>query len=261
MEKLDKIHFLVERLHTLAAGNASREQLITATQMLLAELQFCTQTYQSLPNVSVILPGKNPPVFKEERTISEIETSFPQEKEASLPEVIEEKINNVKPIETETIIPPSNNNDLEVSEPQSEQPKEPHPFIRDEFNIWSTYTESYEVPTLVQNKPATTQKERELNESLKQDGIELGQTLQSTPIEDLSAAIGINDRYVYISELFRGDEAMYERSIFTLNKFNNYEQAHTWAERELRLKLGWDMGSEVTVQFEQLIKRRFMIPD
>lgn len=267
MEKLNKIHLLVDRLQTLTAENASKEKLITTTQMLLAELQFSSESQQHLNNVCIVLPGQRfsspsepeivskvetPPIIEEKETVS---LNIEEEKPEIFP-LKEEKILSLK----EEIVSP-NSNDLELGEPTIEEPKAPHPFIRDDFNIWSTYTESTEVPTLVQNKPATVQVRRELNESLKQEEVELGQTLQSTPIENLSAAIGINDRYLYISELFRGDEAMYERSILTINKFNNYEQAHTWVERELRLKLGWDIENDVTIQFEQLIKRRFIRKD
>ncbi|HQW83162.1 MAG TPA: hypothetical protein PK987_01805, partial [Ferruginibacter sp.] len=48
-----------------------------------------------------------------------------------------------------------------------------------------------------------------LNERLKQSKIDLGDTLTEVPIRDLRKAIGVNDRFVFINELFRGDEAVY----------------------------------------------------
>lgn len=149
-------------------------------------------------------------------------------------------------------------------------------FIHENFSAWSDYGIINEAPTLVQNRTLVTTEvssEREhidlntlagpvrfqdLNDHLKEDHEEWAQKMQTTPIDNLSNAIGINDRYLFISELFRGDESMYERTILTLNKFNSYDQAHAWAERELRLKLGWDMNNGITQQFEQLVKRRFL---
>lgn len=134
-------------------------------------------------------------------------------------------------------------------------------FIHENFSAWSDYGIVDEAPTLIQNKvqPASeTKTQMDLNDQLNEDREEWGHTLQSTPIDNLAAVIGINDRYLFISELFRGDESMYERSILTLNKFQNFDQAHAWSERELRLKLGWDMENPITQQFEQLVKRRFM---
>jgi hypothetical protein len=73
----------------------------------------------------------------------------------------------------------------------------------------------------------------------------------------LRKAIGINDRYVFISELFRGDETMYERSIKTINGFNVYGEAELWIKRELKLKLAWLDENETVRLFDQLVKRRF----
>lgn len=120
-----------------------------------------------------------------------------------------------------------------------------------------------EIPTL-SHQP----KEKEVNESnsvqpeslndkLRQGKTELFEVLKETPVKDLRKAIGINERYVFINDLFRGDEAMYERSIKTINSFNIYPEAEYWISRELKTKLGWDNSRESVKQFDQLIKRRF----
>ncbi|MES1220989.1 MAG: hypothetical protein ABUT20_36150 [Bacteroidota bacterium] len=100
-------------------------------------------------------------------------------------------------------------------------------------------------------------KQESLNDKLKQQNSELGELLKGTPIKDLRKAIGINDRFVFISELFRGDEAMYERSIKTINSFNIFAESEYWINRELMVKLGWDQDSETVRHFYQLVKRRF----
>ena len=96
-----------------------------------------------------------------------------------------------------------------------------------------------------------------LNDKLKQTKIELGESLLETPIKDLKKAVGINDRFLFINDLFRGDDVMYERSIKTINNFSIYPEAEYWIKRELKLKLGWDDKNEVVKQFDQLIRRRF----
>ena len=98
-----------------------------------------------------------------------------------------------------------------------------------------------------------------VNESLRkhQSEPELGDKLQDTPVKDLKKAIGVNDRYTFINELFRGDEAMYERSIKTINGFAIFPEAEYWIRRELKLKLGWDDKNETVKQFDQLVRRRF----
>lgn len=96
-----------------------------------------------------------------------------------------------------------------------------------------------------------------LNDRLKESKIELSQSLTSAPIKDLKKAIGVNDRFLFINELFRGDEAMYERSIKTIQNFSIYAEAEFWIRRELKVKIGWLDSEPVVQQFDQLIRRRF----
>jgi hypothetical protein len=96
-----------------------------------------------------------------------------------------------------------------------------------------------------------------LNDKLKVASAELSEKLADGPVKDLKKAIGVNDRFLYINELFRGDEAMYERSIKTINGFSIFPEAEYWIRRELKTKLGWKDSDETVRQFDQLVKRRF----
>ncbi|MBN8854223.1 MAG: hypothetical protein J0H07_20345 [Sphingobacteriales bacterium] len=120
-----------------------------------------------------------------------------------------------------------------------------------------------EIPTLAhQQKPKELNdvigsNGSSLNDRLKSNVLELKSALNDTPVRDLKKAIGVNDRFVFISQLFRGDEVMYERSLKTINSFRILPEAEYWMERELKVKLGWDETREATKQFYQLVKRRF----
>ncbi|MDE3144660.1 MAG: hypothetical protein KGL19_10930, partial [Bacteroidota bacterium] len=96
-----------------------------------------------------------------------------------------------------------------------------------------------------------------VNDKLKEEKTELASALQSAPVRDLKKAIGLNDRYLFISELFRGDENMYERSIKTINNFSIYPEAEYWIQRELKVKLGWRDNKEAVRLFDQIVRRRF----
>ncbi len=106
--------------------------------------------------------------------------------------------------------------------------------------------------------PEPTELPKDLNDKLKQVRTELSQTLSETPIKDLRKAIGINDRFQFISELFRGDEAMYERSIKTIQGFTIYAEAEFWIRRELKVKIGWLDSDAMVKQFDELVRRRFL---
>jgi len=77
------------------------------------------------------------------------------------------------------------------------------------------------------------------------------------PIKDLRSAIGINDKFQFIQELFGGDEKSFEVGIKTINAFKIFPEAQFYIKRELREKNNWDDESNVVKQFNQLIKRRF----
>ena len=77
------------------------------------------------------------------------------------------------------------------------------------------------------------------------------------PIKDLRSAIGINDKFQFIQELFDGDEKAFEIGIKTINAFKIFPEAQFYIKRELREKNNWDEESNVVKQFDQLIKRRF----
>ncbi len=96
-----------------------------------------------------------------------------------------------------------------------------------------------------------------INDKHKMPHAELMEVLKEAPIKDLRKAVGINDRFLFINELFRGDEAMYERSIKTINSFNIYPEAEYWISRELKTKIGWNADNSTVKLFDQLVRRRF----
>src|SRR4030095_1227107 len=122
----------------------------------------------------------------------------------------------------------------------------------------------FEIPTLSHQQGVKEINElaehraESLNDRLRQEKTEVVEVLKHEPIKDLRKAIGINDRFVFINDLFRGDEAMYERNIKTINSFHIFQEAEYWISRELIVKLGWDKESEIVKHFIHLVKRRFI---
>jgi hypothetical protein len=158
-----------------------------------------------------------------------------------------------KPGAAEVVPPPQAN----VPEPQ------PAP----QANLFGAHFDvPEEAPTLQQHEPKLPPKEihelisgpqESLNDRLKQERIELAHVLKDTPIKDLRKAIGVNDKFLFVNELFRGDEAMYERSIKTINSFHIFPEAEYWINRELKVKLGWIDQSPTVKHFYHLVRRRF----
>lgn len=99
--------------------------------------------------------------------------------------------------------------------------------------------------------------EPSLHDSLRQEVGEVSDMVREPAIADLRKGIGVNDRFTFINELFRGDEEAYEISIRAINGFADREEAEQWIGRELKNKLGWDNENPVVHQFDALVRRRF----
>ncbi|MGN7823030.1 hypothetical protein ACTJJB_23120 [Chitinophaga sp. 22536] len=96
-----------------------------------------------------------------------------------------------------------------------------------------------------------------LNDRLRQQQTEVAQKLGDMPVKDLRAAIGINDKYQFIQELFRGDTDLYERSVKTINECNTLQEADYWIQREIKIIQGWQDDHHLVKQFYSLLRKRF----
>ena len=218
---MERIQALINRLQEQVKQNADVAQMQFTLQMLQTELNQLQKTAirtLGTSKVAVVLP-----------TPVSITPAQPVKQEV---EVEQEVVQATKS-------KPKTNNQLDISfDPMNEIP------------TFSQHKMGKEINEIVGHQES-------LNDRLKEDRTEVMHAIKDTPIKDLRKGIGINDRFVFISELFRGDEPMYERSIKTINSFNIYQEAEYWMNRELMIKLGWDDTREIVRHFYQLVKRRF----
>ena len=81
--------------------------------------------------------------------------------------------------------------------------------------------------------------------------------MQKKPVKDLTTAIGINDKFLLLNELFNGSMEKYNKSIRTLNNFSTYLGAKTYMG-ELQIEFQWDCESEAYKKLSDLVERRFI---
>lgn len=244
---MERVRTLIEKLQQQIAENASADKLLVTVQMLQSELLQQNGSNASVSNgkVAVMMPGsinnnsnvqtytKLPaePVEQEEKIIEVLKVD-----EKEIEEELEEIKRNAEAKNQMSV----NAKPSLLFDPIEDVPTLTHQTPPDQKNI---------------NDAAT--RPESLNEKLKQSKIELSDMLTEAPVRDLKKAIGVNDRFLFINELFRGDEAAYERSIKTINNFSIYPEAQYWIERELKVKIGWNESDPIVTQFDQLVKRRF----
>lgn len=81
--------------------------------------------------------------------------------------------------------------------------------------------------------------------------------LADVPDRDIRTLIGINDKYLYISELFDNDKTAYDNAIKKLNTFSSVAEATTWVEHTLQTKYHWDNEDETVRLFYELLSNSF----
>jgi hypothetical protein len=259
---MERIKALIDKLYHQKELGCTAAQLLPTVQLLQSEILQLQQKNSLLGTAKVAVTMPVNFRFTEEL----VQTS----------DVVNREIGEVK--EEEPVF-------VDYKEPQAippvqETPKQNEyvlrrPVVREELvqheeqpgavrgNYYSAFTTAEEIPTLVQHQSKKelheliADKKESLNDRLKQEKTEVANVLKDAPIKDLRKGIGINERFSFVSELFRGDEAMYERSIKTINNFGILSEAEYWINRELKYKLGWDEDKPEVQHFYHLVRRRF----
>ena len=85
----------------------------------------------------------------------------------------------------------------------------------------------------------------------------LAARLQRKPVSDLITAIGINDKFLFLNELFGGSMEKYNKSIRSLNGFSTLLGAKTYM-CELQIEFQWDCTSDAYKKLNDLVERRFI---
>lgn len=252
---MEKIDWLIDKLQRQHEAGAKAADMLATLQLLQAELSLqVAHSYSESKSVTVVMPSP-----KWNMNASDELAAYETE---SLHSTDEEKVVfELEPfihVETpEVVEPPA------VLTPAAETSS---PLLLDKREASTTVMVQQPAPRPVvvlpsveaveMKSPAIQADQRSLNELLEKPADELFTRLHE-PIKDLKKAISINERYQYITNLFSGDEAMYDRSIKTINNFNIYSEAEYWIRRELAVKHAWKENDPLVKDFYHLVSRRF----
>lgn len=234
---MERVGTLINKLKDQFEQHADAGKLAVTAQLLLAELQKSDARPSVAGKISVVLPSVSGTRFT-----NEPENKPAPQNEPKPEPVKEEVVAGNWLFDTPAEIP--------TLAHQVNSPGSPNLETKE-------YSRRVEAAEIFEFNTALANQVESLNEKLKEERVEVATALQGSPIRDLKKAIGINDRFLFVNDLFRGDENMYERSIKTINSFSIYPEAEYWITRELKVKLSWPDNSDTVKLFDQLIKRRF----
>ncbi len=95
-----------------------------------------------------------------------------------------------------------------------------------------------------------------LGESMIDDDNSLNAKYQHTPVNDLKTAIGLNDKFLLVNELFGGSMEKYTKSIDNLNDLKTLNGAMIYLN-ELKVELQWNSSNEAYKKLWTLVAQKF----
>jgi len=221
LEKLKKI--ITQYDEPAMIPDIERDILLSALRDLYAKLVSIPYTSQTIKE-----PEKSPSSEKQSREKTK--------EQDEMIEFIEEKQSDEEPnSEMKSRIDHTPEKDTEQKKKTDEKQKETSKTLAEKFQGNSHYV--YE------------------NLSEKAQLQNISSKLQSRPIGDIAASIGVNDRFKLIRDLFNGDAESYRKTIEILNNSTNFNEAFNY----ISTNFNWDM-EDVSVQFIlDLVRRKFIV--
>lgn len=151
----------------------------------------------------------------------------------------------------------------EEEENEEQQDNTENSIFEPEVNVEVTKdtTDSVVEPTEeVQNNLEETEETNSdpeiLGEKMITEDNSLAAKLQNRPVGDLRSAIGINDKFLFVNELFSGSMEKYNRSIEILNDIQTYNGALIYLN-ELKVELQWNSNNVAYKKLAELVKLKF----
>jgi hypothetical protein len=111
--------------------------------------------------------------------------------------------------------------------------------------------------TSIAEKYAAEQKVTIAEKFASEQKMTLADKLKMTRINDLRTAIGINQKFLFMNDLFEGENTVFNNAINRLNSCGNGDEAKSVLS-EYSSKFGWNKDSERVIQFFELIERRYL---
>lgn len=144
--------------------------------------------------------------------------------------------------------------DVEDEKPIEEKPAEvPHNNVDDLGFILNFEPSDEDEAPVEEENPSVYTTGDEIEMTIPQS---LADKYQHDSLNDLRSAIGINDKFLLVNELFGGSMEKYNKSIDNLNDLKTLNGALVYMN-ELRVELQWNSNNEAYKRLLELVHRKF----
>jgi hypothetical protein len=224
-------------IQAIAAELGMKAALMEKGQLNTGQIDELTELSKELYERMIVLrykafeamvnPPSLPPVIAETESLPEI--VHEPEPEAAAPVIKEERKSSIR-----------------FGEPEY-SPKQ--------ISLIDSIEEIKKMESLESNIEITTKIETKVS---VEDQTSLGQKLKKIPLANLKTAIGINQKFLFISTLFNDDKDAYNSAIEKLNGFSSYLEADDFIQNVLKQRYAWQMKNPVAKEFVELVERRYL---
>ena len=85
----------------------------------------------------------------------------------------------------------------------------------------------------------------------------VGDTFKKSKIEDLRKVIRLNQKFLFMSDLFQGEKELYDKTIDKINACETFLEASLYLNEEIEEAYNWDKDSVSVKEFKELVSRKF----
>jgi len=196
-------------------------------------------------------------------------STVPAEKETAAAEILSEKLAEVvNQVDSKPEQPKEEKADLKP--PVSAAPAKDVPPVAPKKDLLQERQKDF-VPTVrkIEFKPENPSSEPARKESLFDKAASLYDKIAKPtdktvatqasrqPISNIKSSIGINEKFIYLKDLFKNNINDYNEALEKLNNFDSYEEAEDFFQ-DLKQKYGWDPDSKSFQGLADLLSRRYL---
>ena len=194
----------------------------------------------------ILLQRMNDPHFAYEKIIrSRITTKVPENEPA--PKAVVQKAPAAEPAPPVRQTPPAV--EVRLEQPAQFKPAGPAPVRTETASVSKKQTRSREMDLFAAEEPSFNIKLQDAREKT------FSPKIPSERFQNLKSAISINDKFMFINELFDGNLREYNETIETLSGFKNLDQAADYLDLMLK-KNFWDTSSNAFIKLSEMVERQ-----
>lgn len=209
-------------LNTAVNQNKEEEKPAVESEELNTAPQMQDAQQESRPSAQGPVPG----------LLTDVQTSKPEPLYVPVPEPV--KIPEVQPVPEP----------IRASSPEPNYPSVPVPPLA--------------APPVPYQQPKPVQSLNDMISSQKAQQGSASQYRQS-PITDLKSGVNLNDKLLFIKDLFNGYSLAYSEAMEILNRFETFESADNFLKSNYAAKNNWAAKQTTVDKFYEILRRRFSI--